>query len=476
MFKQEKAILLILSVVYAIIGYATNSPTMQTLSLLGWLGILQLTFSVISWIKRGNQLISPYVVFLLTLYVFSFGQSFLWAFGAESERSLVGFQRITIPDIFKAQVLTLIMLAFFHIGATSYLINQERRNHLLTKQIDVRNYSNKLKQIGWFLFFISIVPYGRETIKEAIMSVMMGYGALYEGEDAIGLDNLFGVIADYFIPSVICLFIAYKDNVVMRNFFSGILIINIVIILITGGRSNAVILIAILIILYHYLIKKFTRKWIVVGVIGALFLLQILAYVGNTRTEGGRSLSITEMETGGNAAVEAVAEMGGSMFCLIKTMDLIPSKNDYRYGKSYAVAFTTLVPNFGFWAIHPAKKESNLGEWLTETLGLSYGTGFSMCAEAYANFGYLGIIVFYLWGWLFASVFGKIEISVTTRNYVLLAFLLVMFWYILKLPRNNFINIVRPFFFVAGPIYLYCKRSKRMRYDTNKNRLKEVSV
>lgn len=465
-----------MSVVYAVIGYTTVSPTMQTLSLMGWLGIIQLLYSVTCWIKRGNQLISPYVVFLLTLYVFSFGQSFLWAFGAESERTLVGFQGITISDIFKAQVLTLIMLSFFHIGATSYLIKQEKKGSLHNNQIDFKSYSNKLKQIGWFLFFISIVPYGKETIKEAIMSVMMGYGALYEGEEAIGLNNLSGVIADYFIPSVICLFIAYKDNVFMRNLFSIVILLNIVIILITGGRSNAVVLIAILVILYHYLIRKFTRKWLVVGVIGGIFLLQILAYVGSTRTEGGRSLSMAEMESGSSAAVDALAEMGGSMFCLIKTMDLIPSKSDYRYGKSYAFAFTTLVPNLGFWSIHPAKKESNLGDWLTETLGLSYGTGFSMCAEAYANFGYLGIIMFYFMGLLFANILGKIEISVTTRNYALLAFLLIMFWYMLKLPRNNFINIVRPFFFVAGPIYLYCKQTKRVKYDTNKNRLKEVSV
>jgi len=249
-----------------------------------------------------------------------------------------------------------------------------------------------------------------------------------------------------------------------RWFFLGIFLLNIVAILLTGGRTKAVILIAILVVLYNYLIIKFTKKWLGIGIVGVIFLLQVLAYIGEVRVERGRATSLEGMKIEKNAAVDAVAEMGGSMFCLIKTMDLVPSNEPYRYGKSYAYSFTTLIPNLGFWAIHPAKKESNLSDWLTDALGLSYGTGFSMCAEAYANFGYFGIFVFFFWGWFLASIFGKIEISVRTRNYALLAFLLILFWYFLKLPRNNFINLVRPIFFVAGPIYLYCKRAKTKIY------------
>lgn len=150
------------------------------------------------------------------------------------------------------------------------------------------------------------------------------------------------------------------------------------------------------------------------------------------------------------------------MFCLIKTRNLVPEKQDYRYGKSYLYAFTSIIPNLGFWDIHPAKKEANLSDWLTDSLGLDYGTGFSMCAEAFANFGYLGFIAFFFWGWFMASILGKIEWSVQTRNYAQMAFLLILFWFFLTLPRNNFINLIRPIFFVAGPIYLYCtKFSKR---------------
>lgn len=456
LFNKEKIILFLLSIVYAVVGYFTDDPAIQSLGMMGRFGLVQLIYCVISWLKRGNQLISPYIIFLLSLYIFSFGQSFLWALGLEPERSLIGFYGITIPEIFEAQVLTLIMLAFFHIGAIYSLTRKTSDRIELQVSVD---YSHRLRQIGWLIFTISAIPYISEAINDMVLSMAQGYGAIY-GEDKVGLDNLSGFIAGYFIPSVICLFIAYKDNKIMRNIFVGILLLNIVAILLIGGRSNAVILISILLILYNYLVERFTKKWMVVGVVGIFFLLQVLALVASVRTEGGRSARIEGVKVENNAAIDAIAEMGSTMFCLIKTKELVPGNQDFRYGKSYAFAFTALIPNLGFWDIHPAKKESNLSDWLSDSLGLSYGTGFSMCAEAYANFGYFGFIIFFFWGWFLANIFGKIEVSVRTKNYALMAFLLILFWYFLKLPRNNFINLVRPIFFVAGPIYLYCTNFK----------------
>ena len=110
MLRQEKVILFLLSIVYAIIGYTTDQPTMQSLAMMGWFGLVQLVYCIISWLKRGNQFISPYIIFLLALYVFSYGQSFLWAFGLESDRTLVGFYGITIPEIFDAQVISLSLI------------------------------------------------------------------------------------------------------------------------------------------------------------------------------------------------------------------------------------------------------------------------------------------------------------------------------------------------------------------------------
>ena len=428
---------------------------MQSLSLMGWFGVIQLIYCIISWMKRGHQFVSPYIVFLITLYIFSYGQSFLWAFGLESERTLVGFRGVTVPEIFYAQVLTIIMLAFFQIGASYYCMKRSSINSTISANVTFR-----LKKIGWILFAISVLPYSLETYSNMMLSMTNGYGALYEGTAKVGLANWSGILADYCIPSLICLYIAYRQHPLMRRIITLFFLINIIAILITGGRTFAVILLALVIILYNYLVKRFTRKWLVVGCFGVFFLLQILSYVASVRTDSGRGASMESVKIENNGAVDAVAEMGGTMFCLIKTMNLVPECQSYRYGRSYMYAFTSIIPNLGFWDIHPAKKEANLSDWLTDSLGLDYGTGFSMCAEAYANFGYLCFLAFIFWGWFLANIFGKIEISAQTQNYALMAFLLILFWFFLTLPRNNFINLIRPFFFIAGPIYLYCTKQK----------------
>lgn len=68
------------------------------------------------------------------------------------------------------------------------------------------------------------------------------------------------------------------------------------------------------------------------GCIGAFVLLQVLSYVANVRVESGRSASLESMRLENNGSIDAVAEMGGTMFCLIKTRNLVPEKQDYRYG------------------------------------------------------------------------------------------------------------------------------------------------
>ena len=277
-----------MSCVYAIVGYTTDYPTMQSLSMMGWFGLVQLIYCIMSWMKRGNQFISPYIIFLLTLYIFSYGQSFLWALGLESERTLVGFRGCTIPEIFEAQVLTLIMLAFFQVGASYYSTN---RQTFYNDEISVDD-TYSLRRIGWFLFIVSVIPYSMETVQKMIISMTSGYAAIYQGEDKVGLSNWSGIIADYCIPSLICLYISYRKHKTMRRSITLFFVVNIVVILVTGGRTFAVILIALIVILYNYLVKRLTKKWLLVGCIGAFVLLQVLSYVANVRVESGRSASL----------------------------------------------------------------------------------------------------------------------------------------------------------------------------------------
>ncbi len=458
MRKISIVILLLLCGIYSIIGILTDRVTFTNLQVMGGLGIAQFCFSIWTSLKNGQKLISPYVVFLCALYVFSFGQSLLYPFNLTGDRDLDGFMDITQEQIFDAQILTLVFLAFFHIG--SLILSTSHKGS--TNEISSIKYTlqnGRLKRISWIFFIISFYPYYSKIITNATLSLTLGYAAIYDQEAQYGIDNFSGILANYFIPSLIGLYIAYVDNIKWRRFFAGIFLFNCFVLLMTGGRTEAVIMLSLLMIIHNYLVKPFAKKTIVLLLIGSVFFLSILATIAETRTTSNRDVSLmTSSESNKtNGAVNAISEMGWSMFCLIQTESLVPRTEDFRYGTTYLYSTTSIIPNLGFWAEHPAKKGANMSNWLSDKLNTSFGTGFSMCAEAYLNFGYLGGFIMLLFGYIAAKLFGELSKYINTRNIAAIALVLILFWFSLKMPRNSFIGIVRGICFYALPIYWYTR-------------------
>lgn len=452
--KKYRFIFLIVLLVLAVFFYSqlTFHPGYGDLRIMGALGVVLLLVSLWSWKYTGKEWIGPYPFFLVALYLFSFGQSLLYAFDIVSEkRDLLGFQEITVQQLFDAQALTLIMLAFFHIGALLSLEKPGR--HLFCP--GKNQYTGRIRAVGWVLFVVSAVPYFSRLIRSLALSMAYGYGALYEGEEEVGVSMIDKYIADYFIPSLICLFVGYRQNKIMRYFIFGICLFNILAILLTGGRTYAVIIAALLVLLYHYGVRRISARGGVLLAAGSVFFLVVLSVVSQFRSEAGRNVAAylqndNQVE---NGVTEAIAEMGSTMFCLVKTREIVPAQEDYRFGRSYAYSFTSLIPNLGFWKMHPARREANLGDWLTNKLRLNYGTGYSMCAEAYINFGGFGWLMMLLLGFVLGKIFSKTNGNTLQENPALLIFSLILFWFCLKMTRNSFIGFVRALFYYALPVY-----------------------
>ncbi len=459
--KKYQFVLLVLCAVYLCLYNTELRADRDTLTIMGGVGLAQYVLSYISWRAAGKQLISPYFIFLSVMYVFLTGQSLLYPFGLvcedrdlyETYTSLFGFGA---QEIYRAQVQTLLSLAVFHIAGLRYARKKPARAERAgVPDVRVRRQKARMKRLGWTLFAVSIVPFVYDTVSDMIQSMTYGYGSLYGTNVKIGWENALSFVAALFVPSVICLFIVYRDKRGVRLFLTGLLLLVVLAVLMTGGRSNAVIILSLLAILYQYLVKPFTKKALLVGAVGGFFFLQVLAYIADTRTSR-RSFEVDTAALSDNAAVNAVAEMGWTQLCLIKCMQIVPEEQGFRYGKSYLYSLTTVIPNMGFWRIHPAKREAVLGDWLTDYLGVNFGTGFSMTAEAWVNFGVFGFLVFYIWGAVLGRLFGRIEETMKRGDIALLAFLLIIFWFCLKIPRNNFVNVVRAVCYYAAPIYFYC--------------------
>ena len=471
--RKYKSILFITVLVLVAYFYSalTPIPTFHNLRIMGIMGLIQLIVSMWTWKWIDKSLISPYIVFLLSLYAFSFGQSLLYAFDIVSEqRDLLGYMGITIPQLFAAQSVTLVMLGAFHIGA----LISVRNGCESMAYVENVDYTRRIRTVGWILFAASVIPYFANTINNLILSLTMGYGALYDGFEDVGVSQFSRYVADYFIPSLICLFFGYRNNRKMKYFIFTLCILNILAILLTGGRTPAVVLTALLVILYQYGVKRISAKGAVLLAVSSFLFLTLLSVVSRFRSESSRTLQtyLQEDDYYDNGAVEAVAEMGGTMFCLVKTMEIVPEQESYRYGRSYLYSFTTVIPNLGFWSMHPARREANLGEWLTRKLRLNYGTGYSMCAEAYINFGHLGWAMMLLLGFVLGRIFSKADTALENGNIPLLIFSLIIFWFCVKLTRNSFVGFVRAFFYYALPVYILIRG--RIGYSNGRRRVSGI--
>ena len=452
--SKYRLVLIILFFAILALYFGESYPTFTTLQIIGGIGLFQFFFSVYLWVKMGNSLISPFFFFLLCLYLFSFGQSMLYPFRILSYRDLYYSESIDL--LFKAQCYTLIFLNSFQIGALN-------ANKGISKYVaDCRDYNFPLLEtIGWFLFVISFYPYMQGKLSTLQFAMTYGYDALYDRELSYGLDTANSFIGSYFIPSTICLYIANAKNRYARISIFALWTLLIAIMLMIGGRTRSVILMSMMLILYNYFVKPFKKQQLIGLVLGGMLVMSLLSFIANTRNEENKSFDIDINELlKTNSVTNTVAEMGTTMFCMIHTMDYVPEDEDYRYGKTYLYSFTTLIPNLGFWKEHPAKKEANMGDWLTNKMGLDYGTGFSMVAEAYINFGVFGFVVFYLFGFMFSSFFGIMDSAIKKKNIPIIVFTMIMFWMSLRIPRNSFIGLVRAFFFNGYLLYLIVKSKK----------------
>lgn len=445
--------IIIILVVYNDLPYSDYG-----MRIMGMLGIVQLLYSIYSWSKITNSVIAPYIIFLVSAYIFTFGQSMLYVFDKVSpERDLTKI--FSAASIMPAQYLTLIFLIFFHIGGILSCRKKKAFGDgalglISSLEDNIRlNQINGIRAVGKLFLCISAIPYLIERFTIFFVVLSYGYTGIYMQEEKIGIFNMINILSQYFIPGVLCMLLV-ENSKNKRYFFIALLIIEACFWLFTGGRSNGAIIVSILLMYYHICIKSIRLKQsIVVAVIG-FFFVALLGVISENRSESNVSFSksLSESFNNSNAFYSAISEMGGSMYPMITTMELVPNRYDYKYGTSYLYAATSVIPNLGFWDLHPAMKYGNMNDWLQKAMDLNYGPGFSIVAEAYINFGNYGFLVMLLMGYLFGLIFN-IDIR-DKRNPLLIVLSFVFCYLVIKTVRNSFLATARSIFYYIIPIYL----------------------
>ncbi|OEH92143.1 O-antigen polysaccharide polymerase Wzy [Bacillus solimangrovi] len=445
-----------------IIAFAFGLPEEVNLELMGILGWGLLIISFITWRIITGEFITAYTFYLGVLYLFFYGQSLLIPFDLVTpERDLIlRYSFINENNLFEAQVYSFLCLASFHLGGLLFYKVNKLKDEPRLKKLGEKSISDKaILATGISLFIVSVIPYIYGMFQSLILVKMYGYSGVSRLDAQTGLNSLMGKMSLYFIPSLLCLTIAVRNSKVLRTVvqvISGMVIFSILYI---GERNDAIVFILALVLIQHYFIRKISLKQSLKYIVSGVVLLSLLTTIADIRNMEGRTvfdyfeyMMINSFNN--NFITELISELGSSMMPTIAIMGFVDSGEPLRNGTTYLYSLLSIVPNLGFWDLHPAAQVASLGQWLKFRLGLSFGPGFSLAAESYLNFAWWGFFIFIFLGAFISKILGLLN-KTTVKYYPAIAcFVLIFFNSSLFYIRDTFLGNIRAIFYMGLPIYL----------------------
>ncbi len=359
-----------------------------------------LVFSVISlwcmwaWYCVRGSFFDVYSLFFLSAVAFNGGQLFLEVLGI-NEGGLLN-NRFPAQVLVSTIHLVLTCLAAMHLGALlgAKPAAQSRSTELSPDQALLN--AKAVRWVGWALMAISALPtviYLRQNLSTVLAK---GYAALYFQGIPVGIESVWRVLSVFFVPGVLFLLAGSKGIRLNTAIAAAAMILYALANLLIGDRGGAGYALVAFVWLWHRHIKRFSP----VGIIAVfLAIAVILPIVGITRSlSGDQRLSsdvVSMLFSVENPIIALVRELGTTMRTVAYTLTFVPSERGFDYGLGYLRATMTMVPSL-YWLT-----SETYSSWLVWTVAPGFarmggGLGFSFIAEAYANFDWLGSVVFTL--------------------------------------------------------------------------------
>ena len=446
----------------------------RNLFIIGWIINIYFILSIIMIYKQKGQILDNNIIFYFFIFIFCNGQVFLYTMGVDIEHLSV-LNISTNVQVIKEIVYFYFSMLFYQIGVSLTINKDNTKPEIINNKL----YINAIKITAAIMLACSIFPFFYILIPRVKNSILYGYNYLYT--NAIEYSGIFGYSAKLFIPSLLLLLYAYKEDKKYYCFFNIILILISVLDLIIGSRGDSLSILIILILFYNLYKKKFEGKKLVkLAIIGCFFLIiipVIADFRGVEKKNIDSLINIVEenlFDSEENFVIKTISELGYTMHAYILTDMLVPTTVNYKYGESYISSFIMLIPSQLTFGYSFAEKAA-LDTWLQKSHKLSYGPGYSIIAETYYNFGYTGGMIFAIVLGMFYSYFLNLKSKDSNKNELLRLLSLIFLFNSLiaarfpfhSTPRNIFYMLVIPYLLV-NIIYGNLKR-KAYYSDTAKD-------
>lgn len=409
-------------------------------------------------VKRGDFL-SIYTVLLFLSIPFYYGQHIIALIDPNYLISEHDFSILDgiIPDryIIYATFLGIDSLLIMFAGYASVPL----KNIDYDSSIDLSK-QKALKTIGWLTFLLSVYPAFHLVLAEYQLTLINGYlgRRMLETEgdyfQLLGVSYLEIMIAQFFLPAIYALLIAYKGKKYNRVLF-GILIVYCLAYSMTGSRFTVLKIIVCIVLIIYTWIKKPTykdfRRLAVFGLGAAIFFTvgSIIRNVGIDTVNGGDIKSNLDL-------YDTFWESGITFSTISNILYRCPSAVDFFYGKSYLGAVLQCIPGasslsfFSHNNLHVSATFSPLYYGADSLVG--YGSSF--IAEAYYNFGYLALFFIYWLGRAFAKVKNSMINAQNMGNPLSFLFCVCACGELAYAVRNDLCNIPRTLLYSVGIIVI----------------------
>ena len=353
-------------------------------------------WSLWSWKTTIGRVLDLYSLFFISLILFSGGQSFLEVLGLNPHGLLDG--KFSAGVVRQALILVVASMIMFHAGAlycaTSSLVRNDRSP-------EGDPIEPVLRTVGTMIIVLSAGPAMYELYHDFNLVQTLGYtGEFMWAREATGVNGWTLAVAPFLVPGALLLLAGSRGrrgNIILSW---TLIAVPAAIYVLLGMRNHGLKGMVALLWLHSVVIAPIKKSVIILAATIVLILVPGLAAVRTERLSGMDRISalLESYEAMENPIVLAMREMGGSFMTIIYTTEFVPQIRPFEWGMTYLSAVGTIFPNF-FWDIHPWVAGWLPSYWLMKEVDpyaakAGQTIGFSLIAEAYLNFSWIGTLIF----------------------------------------------------------------------------------
>ncbi|MEG1947703.1 MAG: O-antigen polysaccharide polymerase Wzy [Lachnospiraceae bacterium] len=403
--------------------------------ILSWFGIVLAMFIVISWKWVTGSYITAYTIVVLFLILYGYGQTIMWAFGIHTDYE-IGRGRLfdsyavqSDDEIVNMLLFIYLCILCFHLGALLCRKKTGSSGKIVSNERKIMLYVSCAVLV---LCVIVLAPVIINNIKVALQG---GYTALFDS-DEIENNPLIQISKEMFFPSLIGILIGSKYSKRAMTVCYLVFACYAVAYSTAGSRGSWFPYLVVLIWLHVKNCGGLQKKNIFKIGIVALLLMYILQFIKIDRSQG----DLSELFLLSNfPLVDLIFEMGGSAAVTLISLEkqiVWPYTNSMLLSV-LAAPTTRILDLLHMELVLPAS-------WFSEKiLHINWGSGYSIFAEVYSNFGvYIGPILMIIVGWAAGTLLYEEGEKNTLKIFIVACTLGV----VVKLGRVALIEITRSLF------------------------------